>query len=225
MPWMVLCTAVGTALRGVHRALRHFRGLLGGQRHLFHLLRHVAHTTGCVGDLRGLAGGRLGEFVRGLPAAFGGDRHLLRGVLDTHHQVAHLLHGEVDRVRDRARDLLGHFRLNAEIAVREVTHFIEQLENRVLRLCGSARHSPVRGRAGRCTSFHATSSRNTKESTAITTVSVLGGLALVVEGDIRCHQRSGSPRATDRTPRTPAARHAARRTTRRQWPECPRRGY
>ena len=59
-------------------------------------------------------------------------RYLGGSVVDAAHQHAQLLDGEVHRVRDGARDVLGHRRLHGQVAVREVAHLVHETQNRIL---------------------------------------------------------------------------------------------
>ena len=57
---------------------------------------------------------------------------MIGGGVDALDQRAQLLDREVDRVGDRAGHVFGHRGLDGQVAVRQITHFVQEPENRFL---------------------------------------------------------------------------------------------
>ena len=61
-----------------------------------------------------------------------GLRDLIGRAVDPLDERTQFLDGEIDRVGDRAGHILGHRRLHREVAVGQVTHLVQQTQNRFL---------------------------------------------------------------------------------------------
>ena len=122
-----------TALVGdADRFLGHFGGGGGLGRNLVHGLGHLGHRGAGVFDLPGLNFAGFGQTV-GDGAGFlhrGGDQP--RSTVDRRHQVAQRFDGVVDRIGNRAGDVLGHAGLHRQVALGQIAQLVEQAQDGVL---------------------------------------------------------------------------------------------
>src|SRR5450755_3830906 len=123
---------LATFFSGRERLLRDPCRLGGGLRYLVDRLRHLQHRSGCLLDLAVLPLRRFVKAVRDRLRIGGRLRHLVGRGVDPAHQRAQLFDGEVDRIGDRPGDVLGHRSLDREIAVGEISHLVQQPQNRFL---------------------------------------------------------------------------------------------
>src|SRR5690606_877295 len=87
---------------------RHRGGFAGVRRYLVNGHGHFVDRRGGAGDFLGLVLGGLGQVHRRGLGFLGGGGHLHGGEVDGFHQLAELVDGVVDGVRDGAGEVLGH---------------------------------------------------------------------------------------------------------------------
>ncbi len=132
IPEIWSCTALPPFSAAASCASRHLRRLRRVVRDLVDRFRHRQHRRRGLLDLAVLPLRRFEQPIRDRLRFLRRLRHLVGRRVDAAHQRAQFLDREVDRIRDRARDVLGHRRLHGEVAVGEIAHFVQEPQDRFL---------------------------------------------------------------------------------------------
>ena len=116
----------------LNRVARHVGGALGVARYFLDGRGHRHDRFRCSIDLPCLVVGCLREVRRRVLSLLGRRVHHQCGFVDRCDELAEFLDGEVERIGNRARDVLGNGRFNGQVAVSQAAHFVEQPENGLL---------------------------------------------------------------------------------------------
>src|SRR5690606_23510355 len=115
-----------------HGTLRYRRGFAGVGRYLVDRHGHFVDRGRSTSDFLSLVLGSLGQVHGGGLGFLGRGGYLYGGRVDRRYQVAQLVDGVVDGVRNRTGEVLGYGCGHGQVTIGEISDFVEQTQNRRL---------------------------------------------------------------------------------------------